>query len=206
MIFKYELKDLEALKKKDKKLKVAIDKIGLIERNMSPDLFESLIESIVSQQISNKAYETVYGRLKALTKINPADILAQTDDAIQACGLSFKKVGYIKGVADYFNRTHIQSLVALTDNELIGELIKLKGIGEWTAQMLLIFSLNRMHIFPKGDLGVKRGVSMLYHHKNVTSKLMDKYEKRYAPHQTIAALYLWEISSGKYGHKDYQVK
>lgn len=206
MIFKYDLKDLEALKKKDRKLKEAIEKVGLIERKMSPNLFESLIESIVSQQISNKAYETVYGRLKTLTKVNPTDILAQTDDAIQACGLSFKKVSYIKGVANFFDQTNIQTLEVLTDNELIGELTKLKGIGEWTAQMLLVFSLNRMHVFPKGDLGVKRGISMLYHHKKVTGKLMDKYEKRYAPHQTIAALYLWEISSGKYGHVDYQVK
>jgi DNA-3-methyladenine glycosylase II len=94
----------------------------------------------------------------------------------------------------------------MSNEDLILVLDDLKGIGRWTAEMLLIFSLNRMDIFSKQDLGIKRGISMIYHHQKITDDLMKKYEKRYSPYGSLASLYLWEISSGQYGHQDYQVK
>jgi len=206
MIFQYEDKDLEALKKIDVKLKAVIEQVGKIERPINEDLFESLISSIVAQQISGKAYETVFKRLKALTPITPTDILKTPDDLIQACGLSYKKVSYMKHAATYFSHTDINQLKSMSNEDLILVLDDLKGIGRWTAEMLLIFSLNRMDIFSKQDLGIKRGISMIYHHQKITDDLMKKYEKRYSPYGSLASLYLWEISSGQYGHKDYQVK
>lgn len=206
MIFQYTHEDIEALKKKDIKLKRVIELVGEIEREINPDLFESLISSIVAQQISGKAYETVYKRLKQLTDITPEKILSTPDEAIQSCGLSFKKVSYMKYAAHYFSQVDINTLKSLSNEALITVLDDLKGIGRWTAEMLLIFSLNRMDVFSKQDLGIKRGISMLYHHKKITDELMKKYEKRYHPYGSLASLYLWEISSGLYGHKDYQVK
>lgn len=206
MIFYYTAQDLEALKQKDVKLKAVIEQVGRIERPINPDLFESLISSIVAQQISGKAYETVFKRLKMLTNITPKAILDTPDEAIQACGLSFKKVSYMKYAAEYFSHTDINQLKSMSNEDLILVLDDLKGIGRWTAEMLLIFSLNRLDVFSKQDLGIKRGISMIYHHKKITDDLMKKYEKRFKPFGSLASLYLWEISSGLYGHKDYQVK
>ncbi len=206
MNFTYDLDALEYLKKKDKKLSEVIDLVGPIKRGINPDLFESLVSSIVAQQISGKAFETVYARLKQKTDITPKGILSLPDEAIQTCGMSLKKVSYIKGAAEYFSHTDIDNLKSLSDEVLIEQLVELKGIGTWTAEMLLIFSLNRMNVLSKKDLAIRRGISMLYHHKAVTDALLDKYLKRYTPYASLASLYLWEISSGCYGHVDYQQK
>lgn len=204
MYFQYELEALEYLKKKDVKLKAIIEQIGPIQRGINPDLFESLISSIVAQQISGKAFETVYGRLQSKTPITPDGIRSLAPEEIQSCGMSMKKVSYIQGAATYFKTTDIEILKSMSDEALIEHLVALKGIGRWTAEMLLIFSLNRMNILSKKDLAIRRGISMLYHHKVVTDALLDKYHKRYAPYASLASLYLWEISSGRYGHVDFQ--
>jgi DNA-3-methyladenine glycosylase II len=204
MTFSYDINALEYLKKKDKKLAQVIDQIGPIERGINPDLFESLVSSIVAQQISGKAFETVYKRLKQKTDITPKGILSLTTEDIQACGMSLKKVSYIQGAATYFSHTDIDLLRHMDDDTLINHLVELKGIGRWTAEMLLIFSLNRMNVLSKKDLAIRRGISMLYHHREITDALLDKYHKRYSPYASLASLYLWEISSGRYGHVDYQ--
>lgn len=206
MDFSYDLEALTYLKKKDKKLAAVIDLIGPIKRGINPDLFESLVSSIVAQQISGKAFETVYSRLKQKTTITPKGILSLPDGEIQTCGMSLKKVSYIKGAALYFSHTDIEILKSFSDEALIKHLVELKGIGTWTAEMLLIFSLNRMNILSKKDLAIRRGISMLYHHKKITDVVLDKYLKRYSPYASLASLYLWEISSGRYGHVDYQQK
>lgn len=203
-VFEYDVEALEYLKKKDKKLAQIIDQIGPIQRGINPDLFESLVSSIVAQQISGKAFETVYARLKQKADITPQGILNLTTEDIQTCGMSLKKVGYIQGAAAYFSQTDIDILKHLTDDALIEHLIELKGIGKWTAEMLLIFSLNRMNILSKKDLAIRRGISMLYHHPQITDALVEKYHKRYSPYASVASLYLWEISSGRYGHVDHQ--
>lgn len=204
MTFQFDIVALDYLKRKDKRLGELIDQIGPIQREMNPNLFESLISSIVAQQISGKAYVTVFGRLKHKTAITPEGLLQLAPEDIQSCGMSLKKVSYIQGAAAYFKETSIEQLKQLSDEDLIAQLIQLKGIGRWTAEMLLIFSLNRMNVLSKNDLAIRRGISMLYHHKRVTDALLEKYRKRYSPYASVAALYLWEISSGRYGHHDYQ--
>ena len=204
MDFKYDEKALEYLKKKDKKLGEVIERIGPIKRRIDDNLFESLIGSIVAQQISGKAYETVFKRLKAKTSITPEGLLELTNLDIQSCGMSLKKASYIHSVAQYFQTVDIEVLKTEPDEVIIEKLIQLKGIGKWTAEMLLIFSLNRMNVLSKNDLAIRRGISMLYHHKKITTELLDRYHKRYTPYASLASLYLWEISSGRYGHVDYQ--
>lgn len=204
MLFSYDNKALDYLRKKDKKLAGVIDLIGPIERHINPDLFESLVSSIVAQQISGKAFETVYARLKAKSPITPEGILSLSINDIQSCGMSLKKASYIQSAATYFNHIDIETLKTMTNEALIEHLVQLKGIGQWTAEMLLIFSLNRMNVFSKKDLAIRRGISMLYHHAKITEALLDKYHKRYSPYASLASLYLWEISSGRYGHVDHQ--
>jgi DNA-3-methyladenine glycosylase II len=202
--FRYDLEALVYLKKKDKKLAQIINQIGPIKRNINPDLFESLVSSIVAQQISGKAFETVYERLKQKTNITPKDILSLTTEDIQTCGMSLKKVSYIQGAATYFSNVDIDFLRHLDDETLINHLVELHGVGRWSAEMLLIFSLNRMNVLSKKDLAIRRGISMLYHHRQITDDLLEKYHKPNSPYASIASLYLWEISSGRYGHVDHQ--
>ena len=196
-IFEYGEKEIEYLKSKDKKLGMAMEKIGMIEREITPDPFTALISSIVGQQISNKAAETVWNRLNSLLgSITPEHIARADLSQIQGCGMSMKKAGYIKGVADAaisgvvdFNTLH-----KLSDGEIIKKLSALHGVGVWTAEMLLIFSLGRPDVVSHKDLAICRGMMNLYGLKELPKEKFERYKKRYSPYGTVASLYLWEIS------------
>ena len=197
-IFEYGEKEINYLKKKDKKLSEAIDRIGKIERRVIPDLFEALISSIVSQQISNKAAETVWNRLVHLINdIRPESIIAEDINNIQKCGMSFRKASYIKNIAEcvYSGELSIDELYHLSDDEVIKKLTALNGIGIWTAEMLMIFSMERPDIVSWGDLAIKRGLCRLYNHKELTKTQFERYKKRYSPYGSVASLYLWALST-----------
>lgn len=197
-IFKYGLKEIEYLKKKDKKLSAAIDSIGIIEREIIPDTFIALISSIISQQISNKAYNTVWNRLLLLVcSITPENISKTDITKIQACGMSNRKAEYIKGIAEAaisgevdFNKLH-----TMTDEEIIKKLSSLRGVGQWTAEMLLIFSLNRLDVVSYKDLAIRRGMMKLYGLKELKKEKFEIYKKRYSPYGSVASLYLWALSA-----------
>lgn len=196
--FTYSDKEIEYLKKKDKKLGLAIERIGLIKRKINPDVFASLIESIVGQQISTKAAETVNSRLLALAgKLTPQDISKLELDQIQKCGMSLRKAGYIRGIAEAaINGTvDFDKLHMLEDNEIIRKLSSLNGVGEWTAEMLLIFSLQRPDVVSYKDLAIRRGIMKLYGLKELSKDKFVRYKKRYSPWGSVASLYLWAISA-----------
>ena len=206
-IFIYGETETAYLKKRDKALGAAIDIIGPIQRRVQPELFSALINSIVGQQISSKAQATIWRRMEdGLKKITPQTILACTEAELQSYGITFKKAAYIRGaaasVAD--GSLDIQSLHTKSDQEVCRELVKIDGIGVWTAQMLMLFSLQRPDILSFGDLAIQRGLRMLYHHKKITSQLFEKYHRRYSPYCSVASLYLWVIAGGAIaGMKDY---
>ena len=208
--FKYGIKELEFLKSKDKKLAEVIDKIGMIDRVIIPDVFSALINSIIGQQISTKAHQTIWERLQnKLDNITPSSIINLPDEELQSIGISFKKVSYIKNIAQKVldKELDIDNLKNLPDNEVCEELIKLKGIGKWTAEMIMIFSMQRMNILSYGDLAIIRGMRMLYHHREITPEKFNKYWRRYAPYASIVSFYLWAIASGEIpGMKDYAPK
>lgn len=195
--FKYTDKEIECLKKNDKILGEAIDRIGRINRKIEPEIFSALISSIISQQISTKAAITVKDRLiELIGEINPENLNDKSIEDIQKCGMSLRKAGYIKGVAEAsingiidFNNLH-----KLSDEEVIKELIKLKGVGEWTAEMLLIHSLSRPNILSYKDLAIRRGIMKLYGLVELSKEEFEIYRNRYTPYGTVASLYLWEIS------------
>ena len=200
-IYKYGQKEIDYLKSKDKKLAVAIDRIGRIQRSVNPDLFSALISSIVAQQISSKAAETVWNRLEQLLiRVTPDDIDNKTQEEIQSCGMTMKKAMYIKGIAEEVlsGRLNIHELNHLSDAEVIKRLSALNGIGSWTAEMLMIFSMQRPDVVSWGDLAIRRGMLMLYHHKELSKERFERYKKRYSPFGSVASLYLWEISSGRW--------
>lgn len=196
--YEYTEKETEYLKKKDKKLAEEIDRIGIVKREVEPDVFVALISSIISQQISTKAAITVKSRLSELIgDIRPENIDKVELESIQKCGMSLRKAGYIKGIAKaaILKTVDFENLHKLTDEEVTKELTSLKGVGEWTAEMLLIHSLQRPNILSYKDLGIRRGIMRLYDLKELTKEEFEKYRKRYTPYCTVASLYIWEISS-----------
>lgn len=186
------------LRARDKKLAAAIDRIGPLEREAFPDLFTALLRSIVSQQISKAAAATVWGRMKErFTPLTPSVVLAAEVEEVRQCGLSLRKVAYIRGIAEAALRGDLdqRTLEALDDDEVIRHLSSLRGVGVWTAEMLLIFTLGRPDVVSWGDLAIRRGMTILYGHKTLTKNLFDRYRKRYTPYGSTASLYLWHIAS-----------
>lgn len=195
--FKYGQKELDYLKKKDKKMGEVIDRVGIIKRKITPDPFVALISSIVSQQISNKAAETVWKRFSdMLGSVTPENISQEELKDIQACGMSLRKANYIKGIADaaISKEVDFNVLHTMTDEEIIHTLTSLKGVGIWTVEMLLIFSLCRPDIVSYRDLAICRGMMNLYKLKELPKEKFEKYRKRYSPYGSVASLYLWELS------------
>ncbi len=195
--FEYGEKEIAYLKKKDKKLSTAIDKIGVIEREVTPDPFTALVSSVVGQQISSKAADTVWNRLcELLGSIAPQTIAEASLSQIQGCGMSNRKAEYIKGIADaaLSGEVDFAALHTLTDEEIIKKLSSLHGVGVWTAEMLLIFSLGRPDVVSFKDLAIRRGMMNLYGLKELPKEKFERYRKRYSPYGSVASLYLWALS------------
>ncbi len=196
MYFKYGEKELNYLKKKDKKLAYVIDKVGFVERKLEPDVFICIVKNIVGQQISNKALDTIWNRfIDRVGKVTPENIYNSDLDGI---GISAKKVMWIKEFSRKVleKEFSIEALYEKSDNDAIKELCTLDGIGKWTAEMVLIFSMNRMDILSYGDFGIKNGIKILYNKEEITKDLFEKYRKRYSPYGSVASIYLWEVSGG----------
>ena len=205
-IFQYGETEVAYLKQADPILGEIITQIGHIEREVNSDLFISLINSIVAQQISSKAADTVWLRMtQKLKTISPETINASKVEDIQQCGMSMRKATYIKNAARavYSGELDINALGNLSDDEICKQLSALNGIGVWTAEMLMIFSMQRPDILSWNDLAIHRGLRMLYRHRKVDKKLFEKYRRRYSPYNTVASLYLWAIAGGVCSLKDH---
>ncbi|BCJ97663.1 Ada metal-binding domain-containing protein [Anaerocolumna chitinilytica] len=199
LYFEYSEDAVKYLKNRDKRLGAAIDLIGPIQRRVDRNLFSSIIHHIIGQQISTRAQETIWMRLcEKLGKVDAETIDGLSEAELQSIGITYKKAGYIKDFATKVkkNEFKIEELNQLTDSEIIKELSELKGIGVWTAEMLMIFSMQRPDVVSFGDLAIHRGMRMLYHKKNIDRKEFAKYAKRYSPYGTVASLYLWAIAGG----------
>ena len=205
--FQYGEKELSYLKQRDKRLSEIIDKVGWVKRRVIPNLFAALVHSIVGQQISTKAHETIWQRIQSsLGEITPQRVTSLTDEELQRFGISFKKVTYIKRAATKIlnGEFDIHGLYDKTDEEVIECLSKLDGIGIWSAEMLMLFSMQRPDILSYSDLAIQRGLRMVYHHRDITRNLFEKYRRRYSPYNSVASLYLWAVAGGAIeGMKDY---
>jgi len=199
MNFSYGETEIEYLKSKDKKLAAAIDKIGHIDRAVDEDLFSSVVHHIIGQQISTVAQATIWGRLSAkLGEVNAENILSETRDELQSVGMTYKKADYI---LDFSQKVKdgsfdISTLYSMTDEQIIKELSSLKGIGVWTAEMIMTFCMERPNVVSFGDLAILRGMRMLYRHRKIDRDKFDRYRKRYSPYGTVASLYLWAVAGG----------
>lgn len=197
--FNYGEKEITYLKKKDKRLGEAIDRIGKLEREVIPDLFAALVNAIVGQQISMKAQAAIWQRLLDMAgEITPESILGVPKEALQSCGLSLRKVSYIQDTAQKIQNGELdlEKLREMEDAEVCKVLSGLKGVGVWTAEMLMLFSMQRPDVFSYGDLAVRRGLCMLHHHKEMPPERFERYRRRYSPYGSTACLYLWAIAGG----------
>ena len=187
---------MEYLKKKDKKLRALIDEMGYLEREVSPDIFAALVESVISQQISDKAAASIHNRLRDMTEIDAEKIDAASIEEIQRCGVSAQKAGYIKNIAKAVISKEIDSdkMKTMSDAEIIERLTAIKGVGVWTAEMMLIFSFERSDIISYGDLGIRRNMMRLYGLKELPKEKFARYAKRYSPYATVASFYLWAMT------------
>jgi len=148
--------------------------------------FEDLVNAICSQQLSGKAAKTIFERVKKLLiKITPKNVLNIDEQKLRECGLSWQKVSYIKDLATKVANKDLDILILdkLSDEEVIDKLVAVKGIGRWTAEMFLMFSLARPDIFPKDDLGINKALANL--------KIREKDIEKWKTHRTVASWYLW---------------
>ncbi len=164
--------------------------------------FEMLMRSIIFQQLAYKAARTIHDRFLALVgKLTPNRVLAKTQDELRSVGLSRQKASYIHNVAEAFNRggflwkyRKIESMEDLQSQDILDLFVQIKGVGEWTAQMYLIFSLGRLDVLSSGDLGVRKGVQKMYNLKEMpTPKQVVEIAKKWHPLETVGTYLAWRV-------------
>ena len=185
---------------RDKDLKTLIDHFGVITLKRRRNYFKSLLRSIIHQQLSGKAARTIENRFLELYNGNryptPEEVLKTPAETIQNVGISRMKTEYIRGLAKIIDDGEIRldKLTELSNDEVGNILKEVKGIGQWTVDMFLIFSLNRPDVFPLNDLGIQKGLMLLLgRQKNLSQESMLSHSKKWKPYRTLASLYLWKI-------------
>jgi len=169
-------------------------------RRLSP--FQSLAQAIIYQQLNGKAAGTILKRFKGLyhgSKFpKPAQVVDTPFDTLRSAGLSRGKATYIHGLAQHAVVGKLPSLKQcdmMTDSELLEALTAIKGVGRWTAEMLLIFNLGRPDVLPVHDLGVRRGFKIAYRKRQMpTPEALDRHGVKWSPHRSMAAWYLWRAA------------
>lgn len=169
--------------------------------------FHALVHAVIYQQISGKAADAILGRVQQAVGggafPTPGQILETSPDTLRAAGLSRPKAGYVRDIAEKSVAGLLPELAtcdALTDTEIMARLTTIKGIGRWTVEMFLIFNLGRTDVLPVHDLGVRKGFQRAYRKRALPEpEALDRFGRRWAPHRSTAALYLWRIADGEAG-------
>lgn len=186
----------EGFLSKDKYIGPLVKKWGHCTIQFRPhkDYFEHICDNIIGQQLSGRVADVIEGRFKeAVGKITPENVLKTPDQKLRDCGMSWGKVSFLKDLAIKVKRREVKvkSLETLSDEEIIEELTTVKGIGRWTAEMFLVFSLARPDVFPVDDLGIKKGFEKVTKQKWDKEKAVKFALKNWSPYRTVASWYLW---------------
>ena len=184
------------LKRADPVLAAIMDRVGSYRMNYDEPSFASLAEAIVYQQLHGKAAATIFKRLTDLTglPLEPEGILKLSDAQMRTAGLSKQKLSYLRDLAAKTQSGDVRfsHLPGLSDDDVIKELTKVKGIGVWTAHMFLIFSLRRVNVLPTGDLGIQTAMRKHYRKRKLPRPAqMERIAKPWEPYRTVACWYLW---------------
>lgn len=192
---KRHLPAVSHLRERDIVLSRLIETIGPCRMPLRKDRFDALVRSILSQQISTAAARTILGRLvDQIGTPRPETLLALSDEEFRACGISPQKMVYLRDLAARVSTGELPlvRIGRLPDEEIIARLVAVKGIGRWTAQMFLMFSLGRPDILPHDDLGVRNAMKRLYELPESPSRSeMDRIAAPWRPYTTVACWYLW---------------
>ena len=191
----------------DSEIRSLINSINLSQRKPEKDYFLSLIRSIIYQQLSGKSAKAIFDRFVLLfsnkENLIPENIIKLDFELIRSVGLSKSKVNYIKNIAEAFidGTIDYENFETYSDKDVMEQLISIKGVGPWTAQMFLMFTLGRSDIFPIGDLGVQKGFRIFFNLKNLPSKnTMLSRAEIWRPYRSIMAMYFWKVADGHFKH------
>jgi DNA-3-methyladenine glycosylase II len=195
-------KAVAALRAADPVMARLIDEHGAsvrrdLRRERPGDAYGALLRSIVGQQLSTKAARSIYGRLTERFgghAPTPRQLLAADPEEIRAAGLSRPKVAYLRDLAQHVEdgSLELERLPELPDEEVSAQLTAIKGLGQWTADMFLMFHLGRPDVLPVGDLGIRRAVKTQYRMRKLPDpKRLERVARPWRPHRTLACLYLW---------------
>lgn len=194
---------LEHLRQSDDTLARVIDERGPLDlearvRGRPQDAYGALLRAIVGQQLSVKAARSIYERFTGLfggKTPTPEELLEVDEDTLRSAGLSGAKARYVRSLGEHVisGELELDRLDDLSDDEIMAELTAVKGLGEWTAHMFLLFHLGRPDVLPVGDLGVRRAVERLYGLEGLPSAAeLEALGERWRPYRSLASLYLWE--------------
>lgn len=185
------------LSERDKVIKAIYEDIGLCTIRPSQTYFQNLCSSIISQQLSNKAAKTIYGRFSILLDgdLEPNQVLKYDINDFRSLGISSQKANFMLGLADNFikNDAFWSNLPNLSNDEAKKNLCSIRGIGEWTADMFLIFSLFRLDVLPLGDVGLQNAMKHFYSlPEKPDTHLMKDIAKNWGEHSAVASWYMWK--------------
>ena len=196
---------VQQLKKVDPSLTKMFDQVQVNPLQSEKNYFQSLTRSIIYQQLSGSAAKKIFNRFKAIYSVNdfpkPKDVFATDIEALRLSGLSYNKAQYIKNIAKAFldEPDIYNGFAKMSDEDIIQTLTKVKGIGLWTAQMFLMFTLNRPDIFPATDLAMQKGYQAFFKLSALPKpNEMIKKSKLWTPYRTTVSLYLWAVLEGPF--------
>ena len=184
--------------KKDSKFAKIIKDVGVYQVKITKNRYQSLIEAIITQQLSGSAANSITRKFRKLYNSKfpkPIDVIETSDSHLRKTGLSRMKIMYIKELSKKIEskELNMRTISRLNDEQIIAKLTEIKGIGRWTAEMFLIFSLGRLDVLPVGDLGLRKGVQLMFSLKELPdAQQIEKLAQRWRPYRTIATWYLWK--------------
>lgn len=184
--------------KKDPKFAKIIKQVGDYSVKITKNRYQSLVEAIIAQQLSGSAAESILKKFKKLYKTKfpkPIDVIKTSDSKLRSAGLSKMKVSYIKDLSKKIekNQLNMRKISTKSDEYVIEQLTSVRGIGRWTAEMFLIFSLGRLDVLPVGDLGLKKGIQLMYSFDDLPDeKEIEQLAETWRPYRTVATWYLWK--------------
>lgn len=184
--------------KKDPKFAKIILQVGEYNVKITKNRYRSLVEAIIAQQLSGSAADSILIRFKKLYKSNfpkPIEVLETSDSELRKVGLSKMKVVYIKELSKKIESRHLnmRNFSSMEDEQIIEHLTNVKGIGRWTAEMFLIFSMGRWDVLPVGDLGLKKGIQSMFSLNELpTEQQIRKFADSWRPYRTVATWYIWK--------------
>ncbi len=190
------------LRRCDAVLADLVEEHGPCDLHATTNAFQVMLETIVSQQLSTHAARSIYARLAAAMgggRPRPRDLLSLAPRTLIACGLSRSKAVYVRNVAEVFERDRIslRSFAAKSDRDVIERLTSIKGVGDWSAHMFLIFALNRLDVFPVGDLGLRKAMMARYGlRRDARPARLEKIADAWRPYRTVGTLYMWRGYDG----------